>query len=290
MSRRSFLAKADERSSGLADNSRHPNIKKPMTAIELFEMIAKLIPHPDFVPPSAPIPTPFIKTAPIIAPLSASASDMIPDECLTFIENEEDGSRAYYVKHYQHFEWPLGASGPTIGVGYDCGYVTVKEVIADWSGIIPDETVNVICRAVGLRGEAAEIFVHAHGASVTITWDQAVAEFKLREVPKWLARCKSVLPNFEALPPLCQGAILSLTYNRGAGGYENPGARNAEMRAIRADMIEKKFNNIPMQIISMRRLWPRGGDLWNRRMHEAALFQKGLTANGGVTTLQGGVG
>lgn len=264
-----------------------------MTAIELFEMIAKLIPHPDFNPAPAALPAPVIKPAPVV-PLppashaaATSTSDIIPDECVSFIENEEDGSRAYYVKHYEHFEWPLGASGPTIGVGYDCGYVTVKEAIADWSGIVPDDTVNAICRATGLRGEAAEIFVRAHGGSVTITWEQAVAEFKQREVPKWFDRCRAVLPNFDALPPLCQGAILSLTYNRGAGGYENPGARNAEMRAIRADMIEKKFDRIPLQIVSMRRLWPRGGDLWKRRMHEAALFQKGLSVNAGVTTLQG---
>jgi hypothetical protein len=59
------------------------------------------------------------------------------------------------------------------------------------------------------------------------------------------------------------------------------------MRAIKADIAAEKYDAIPLQILSMRRLWPRGGDLWNRRTHEAALFQKGLTPAGGVTTLQG---
>ena len=101
-------------------------------------------------------------------------------------------------------------------------------------------------------------------------------EFKDREVPKWLARCRAVLPNFDELPPECQGALFSLTYNRGTGGYQDPGQRYAEMRAIRLDMTDKKFTKIPGEIMAMRRLWPRGGDLWNRRNHEAALFQKGL--------------
>jgi GH24 family phage-related lysozyme (muramidase) len=86
------------------------------------------------------------------------------------------------------------------------------------------------------------------------------------------------LPNFVDLPPLCQGALLSLSYNRGTGGYDDPGSRDSEMRAIKADMAEKKFTAIPALIISMRRLWPRGGDLWNRRIHEASLFQKGLAS------------
>lgn len=242
---------------------------------DIFELFAKLMPHPEAPaerPKQAPLPVP-AAVPPTIAPDPSGI-----DSCLTFIENEEDGSPAYYVKHYEHFSWPAGASGPTIGVGYDLGYVTMKEAIADWTGIVSEDTVTAICRAVGLRGEAAEIFVRAHGGTVTITWDQAVAQFRSREVPKWMARCRAALPNFDALSPLCQGTIMSLTYNRGSGGYDDPSPRDVEMRAIKADMAAQKFGGIPMQIISMRRLWPRGGGLWNRRTHEAALFQKGLAS------------
>jgi hypothetical protein len=252
-----------------------------MVESDIFEMFAKLLPHP-----SAPVPAVVpIKASPPIAPQLAATTSLtrpeptgVPDDCLTFIENEEDGSQAYYVRHYEHFDWPGGASGPTIGVGYDLGYVTVKEAIADWKGIVSDDTLNTILRAVGLRGDAAEVFVRAHGGSITVTWDQGVAEFKQREVPKWMARCRAALPGFDDLPPLCQGAILSLTYNRGSGGYDDPSPRDVEMRAIKRDIADKKLDNIPLQLMSMRRLWPKGGDLWNRRTHEAALFQKGLSA------------
>lgn len=256
---------------------------------DIFELFARLLPHPIA---SAPVIRPIKPAAPAEAssPTSLARPEPtgIPDDCLTFIENEEDGSQAYYVRHYEHLDYPGFASGPTIGVGYDLGYVTVKEAIADWKGIVPDDTLNALCRAVGLRGDAAEVFVRAHGASVTITWDQAVAEFKQKEVPKWMARCRAALPGFDRMPPLCQGAILSLTYNRGSGGYDDPSPRDSEMRAIKRDIGEGNLNNIPMQLMSMRRLWPQGKDLWNRRTHEAALFQKGLTASAGVVTLQGG--
>src|SRR5579872_3292904 len=102
----------------------------------------------------------------------------ISDDAVNLIVTEEDSSEAYYTRHYTHFEWPQGASGPTIGIGYDCGYVTGSEARADWTGIADDSTVENIVRACGLRGQAAAAFVRVHGHSVTITWDQALAEFK----------------------------------------------------------------------------------------------------------------
>jgi len=261
-----------------------------MLESDIVELFARLLPHPPAGPPAVAPAKPIVAPAPVIvAPplVPVAAADGIPDDCLTFIEAEEDGSPAYYVKHYENFDWPRGASGPTVAVGYDLGYVTIKECIADWTPYVSPDTVTALCRGVGLRGEAAEIFVRAHKTSVKITWDQAVAEFKGREVPKWLARCRAALPGFDKMPAMCQGAVLSLTYNRGSGGYDDPSPRDSEMRAIKRDIADNSLNNIPMQLMSMRRLWPRGGDLWNRRTHEAALFQKGLTISGGVTTLQG---
>ncbi|MET3908982.1 hypothetical protein ABID59_003328 [Bradyrhizobium sp. S3.3.6] len=70
--------------------------------------------------------------------------------------------------------------------------------------------------AAGLKGQAAAQFVHAHYASVTITWDQAMAEFMQRELPKWEAMNRAELPNYEALSGDCAGSLDSLSYNRGA--------------------------------------------------------------------------
>ena len=246
----------------------------------MFDLIAKLLPAPPpklvSVPAVVVTATTFTTApTPVLHPVVVSA---VPDDCLTFIEDEEDGSPAFYVKHYEHFDWPQGASGPTIGVGYDCGYVTRAEASADWAGILPPEAIAVILEAVGRRGQAAGAWVSANRNRITVNWDAAVKEFTTREVPKWLARCRAVLPNFDLLPGECQGALLSLSYNRGTGGYDDPGARDAEMRAIKRAMLEKDYSKIPADILGMQRLWPKGGDLWRRRAHEAAMFEKGLEA------------
>jgi GH24 family phage-related lysozyme (muramidase) len=199
----------------------------------------------------------------------------VPDEAIAFIFAEEDGSEAYYTRHYLHFDWPQGASGPTIGVGYDCGYVSTGEARIDWDGIVDQPTVEAIVKACGLRGSAAHQFVLGHRDSVTVTYDQAMREFREREIPKWVKRVRAALPNTDRLPPLCLGAIVSLAYNRGPS-FDAPGARFAEMRAIKAHMTALNFQAIPADILSMQRLWAAGGDLWRRRAHEAALFQKGL--------------
>jgi len=201
---------------------------------------------------------------------------LISQDAIDLIVREEDSDKAYYEKHYTHFEWPEGASGPTIGIGYDCGYVTQAEAEKDWEGIVSEETIAAIKRACGIKGEAAHQWVRAHGGSVTITWDEAMLEFTTREVPKWVSRVKAYLKNTDKLSPTSLGALVSLAYNRGAGVFVDPGARYAEGRAIRAHMAAGNFAAIPHDILSMQRLWPRGGDLWRRRAHEAALFDKGL--------------
>ena len=240
-----------------------------MSIIDSFLSLLKPAPVP--APPPVVVPP---KAAPTIA-----LALPLPDDALTFVESEEDGSVAYYVKTEAHWDWPGGVSGPTIGVGYDMGQVTRAEAIADWTGIVDPATLTLILAAVGLQGSHAQAFVQAHRNEITITWNQAIAEFKEREVPKWLDRCRRALPNFDLLPGDCQGAIFSLSYNRGVGGYSDDiHPRFREMYEIKSLMEQKLFKEIPAEILAMQRLWPAGGDLWKRRAHEAALFQKGLDA------------
>jgi GH24 family phage-related lysozyme (muramidase) len=203
---------------------------------------------------------------------------------IDLIVTEEDSGQAYYERHYEHFDWPLGASGPTVGIGYDCGYSTAQQIRQDWTGFVPDQTVAALMRAAGLRGQAAHAWVQRYGSSVTILWDPAMAQFKAHELPKWEARIIAALPNAELLPGDCFGALTSLGFNRGTGGFHDPSSRDVEMRNITSHMATKRFDEIPIEFLHMRRLWPQGGDLWRRRTHEAALFEKGLTAAAPATS------
>lgn len=199
------------------------------------------------------------------------------DRGVLLIVTEEDGDKQYYLKTESHYSWPGGASGPTVGVGYDCGYSTAIQIKTDWTGFIDDARVQVLMRAAGFTGSAAHDFVAANRNSVTISWEESLAQFKGHELPKWEAIVQQHLPNTDKLPKSgdCFGALTSLTYNRGAS-YDLPGSRYIEMRNIKAHMAAQRFDLIPAEFYAMRRLWPVGGDLWNRRAHEAILFRDGL--------------
>lgn len=198
------------------------------------------------------------------------------DRAILLIITEEDGDQNYYYAVESHFSWPGGASGPTVGVGYDCGYSTADQIRADWTGFIDDARIATLQRAAGIHGSAAASWVANHKRDVTISWAESLAQFKAHELPKWEAITAEHLPNTSLLSGDSFGALVSLTYNRGPS-YDAPGNRYLEMRNIKAHMEAKAFDLIPNEFLSMRRLWPRGGDLWNRRGHEALLFRDGLT-------------
>jgi len=164
-----------------------------------------------------------------------------------------------------------------VGIGYDCGYSTADQIRVDWATYIDAARIEVLVRGAGLQGQTANQFVRVHGHDVTISWQESLAQFQGHELPKWEAIVTAHLPNTDKLSGDSFGAITSLTYNRGAGGYDAPGSRFTEMRNIKAHMAAQRFDLIPAEFLSMRRLWPAGKDLWNRRTHEALLFRDGLT-------------
>lgn len=193
---------------------------------------------------------------------------------------EEDSGQAYYEKHYTGFEWPQGASGPTIGIGYDCGYVSRAQAQSDWSPFVDAHTLAVIMSACGLKGDAARVFTRGHASDIHISWDVAIAQFHDVEMPKWEKIVRDHLPNTDKLNGDCFGTLVSLTYNRGPS-YSMPGPRYAEMRNIKAHMASMNFDAIPGDLRAMSRLWPSSSGVHKRRFHEAALFEQGLAK--GVT-------
>jgi hypothetical protein len=195
---------------------------------------------------------------------------------ILLIVTEEDGDQNYYLKTEEHFSWPGGASGPTVGVGYDCGYETAASIKADWAGYIDDDRITTLTTAAGIKGQAAREFTATHKNRITITWQESLNQFSGRELPRWEDIVRQHLPNTDELSGDSFGALASLSYNRGPS-FDLPGSRYTEMRNIKAHMAAKQFSLIPNEFLSMRRLWPKGGDLWNRRGHEALLFRDGLT-------------
>jgi len=200
-------------------------------------------------------------------PISQAAFDLIVEF--------EVSSKAAYERKYTHPVWPGGASGVTIGIGYDVGQQNVAQIRGDFAGILDPATIAALEPACGVKGAPARgLAGQLH--SVTVSWEQALALFQKKGIPRWVGIVKKNLANTDKLKPDSLGALVSLTYNRGGGGYTLTGGRYAEMRNIKQHMANQAFANIPGEIRNMKRLWPGVGGLLRRRDREAELFKHGL--------------
>lgn len=187
----------------------------------------------------------------------------------------EVSSRKYYEAHYQHPEWPGGASGVTVAIGYDLGYAALNEFHADWDGRRPVDMLNVMSHCLGVRGDPARSLLPVVRSQILVPWDVAMGVFLEHDVPKWTQRVLSTLPGSERLSADSFGALFSLAYNRGTS-WSLSGDRYSEMRAIKQALAEGKPERVPALIRAMKRLWPGVHGLQARRDAEADLFQRGL--------------
>ncbi|NKQ85525.1 hypothetical protein [Rhizobium ruizarguesonis] len=192
----------------------------------------------------------------------------------------EVSSEAIYSANYRRPIWPGGRSGATIGIGYDLGYVSTDELTESWERILNGhaEYLSILKIACGVTGDAAKDLVPKL-SDVEITWAVATEQFNV-EIQRYVTLTQTSLPNFSALSEDCRGALVSLVYNRGPSfdvpKTSDPSGRYQEMRNIRQLMVERKLEDIPNEIRSMRRLWPDVRGLKRRREAEAALFEQGL--------------
>lgn len=206
---------------------------------------------------------------PSATPISGEAFNLI-------VEFEVTGEQAY-TKKYRKPVWPKGQSGVTIGIGYDVGYASKPQLHADWDGAILDPMVTALESALGVTGAAANAVAKRLQATVDVPWEAAIAVHRGKVLPRWVELVERNLSNTALIGPDCLGALLSLTYNRGAS-FGKAGARYREMRNMKTHMAAKDFRDIPGEFRSMKRLWPDMTGLQKRREREAQLFEKGLTA------------
>lgn len=209
---------------------------------------------------------------------------MISQRAIDLIIECEVSSRAYYEKKYQRPEWPGGASGVTIAIGYDLGYASLTKLRNDWDGRVDDAMLSVMERCIGVTHEAAKQLLPSVKGSILIPWDKAIDVFMQRDIPEWTATVCKAIPGANKLTPDCLGALVSLAYNRGAGGFNSTTDRNREMRAIKTHITNGQLSKVPAEIRAMKRLWPDMKGLRDRRDAEATLFQQGLLSSSAPAT------
>jgi peptidoglycan hydrolase-like protein with peptidoglycan-binding domain len=197
----------------------------------------------------------------------------IPTRAVAFIAREEVGDRNQYDAASRP-TWPGGASGVTIGVGYDLGYQS--DFDADWSDLLTPEQVAALRPCLGLKGAAASAAIAAL-AGISIPWRAAWTAFIRRTLPQEVSKTRNTFVG-HTMAPLCFGVLVSLVYNRGAGmtdSQQHPGDRQ-EMRDIRDAVAAGRLQDIPAALRRMKRLWPDTSGLVARREREAQLFEQGL--------------
>lgn len=203
-------------------------------------------------------------------------------EAVDLIIDFEVSSQDVYERKFARPTWPGGASGVTIGIGYDLGYETVEDLAREWPTLSVGSRAR-LARACGLKARAAAQALQDSDLglrNVVVPWEAAYDSFTASTLPRYAAATVRAFPGCEVMPPLAFGALVSLVYNRGGGMRSSDPDRDErrEMRAIRDLVAAGKFAAIPDQIRSMKRLWPDCGGLRSRRDREAEFLEKGLTA------------
>lgn len=213
-----------------------------------------------------------IHHAPSDTPISGRAFDLIVEF--------EVSSRAVYERKYRGAIWPGESSGVTIGIGYDVGFVTDAQLHDDWGGVVPRAMLDALLRVNGITGLDAKAAAASLGGQIDIPFDDAIRVHRGITIPRWVGLTEEALPNTALLSPDGLGALVSLTYNRGASysDHRDPDGKDRfrEMRNIRAHMAARAFARIPGEIRGMERLWPGTPGLQKRREREAELFEDGL--------------
>lgn len=187
------------------------------------------------------------------------------------LDYEVGGGEAYYNKCLKKPCWPKGASGVTIGVGYDCGYNTEAQFAQDWGGKISQSDFDRLSKTLGYKGAAASKIVGSV-SDIVIPWDAALEVFKQNTVPRFIKMTLNAFPQADKLHPDAFGALVSLVFNRGSS---LKGDSRREMANIRELVPSKNYAAIAKEIRDMKRIWAGKGldGLLRRRDKEAALIE-----------------
>jgi GH24 family phage-related lysozyme (muramidase) len=200
---------------------------------------------------------------------------MISKKATDLIIQHEVGGRAYYEKKLQAPIWAGGESGVTIGMGYDLGFNSEKQFMADWSGVINLNFINALRPTIGIKGPQAKAMLKGEVLNVRIPYNTAYEVFVKSSLPRYYAMTKKIYPNMDLLNEDTQGALVSVVYNR---GNRLEGDSRVEMRAI-VDLIAKQdYEGIAEQIEKSKRLWEGKGldGLVTRRESEADLVRDSM--------------
>lgn len=208
----------------------------------------------------------------------------VTKKAFDLIVAHEVSSKALYERKYSRPIYPGLSSGVTIGIGYDVGHTSAKQVRKDWQNHLTPAHLAELLKAVGAKGSAhARPHVNRLRSIIDIPYEDALEVFRTSTVPRFVGLLKKAIgPNIDDLEsrhPDSFGALVSLSFNRGTGHFNNQkSSRAIEMRKIKELVNTLQYQGIPEQFTKMKRLWVNKGvpGLLRRRDEERQLFEEGL--------------
>ena len=228
---------------------------------------SKYAPRTSIRPKARPsnIPSPSNAPSPKTPSSSGTPASGPGSDGYNLIRSQEIGSKSRYIDH--PVVPPVGRSGATIGIGYDLGQHTAKQIQQDWQGILPQSTINQLLPEAGKQRGAAQAIL----PRVTIPYNSAIQEFNQRSLPDYTGQARHYIgpTRWNALNSQEQGALTDLTYNRGPGS----------LKQIRTDLANGNPSAVVGALHQMSIDTSNRG-LANRRQLEANLFCQGLKSQG----------
>lgn len=191
----------------------------------------------------------------------------------TLILYYEVGGASYYTSKLQNPTVPPGYSGITIGIGYDLGYNSKKQIKADWTGKLPKAQINRLVSVSGLKQSRARAAL-SRVKDIRIPYAVAVQVYEAKTMPRFGKKTAAAYPGILELNPDIQGVLLSTSFNRGTSFK---GTRRRELAWTRNDIKSGKTKNLSKYQLQMRRLWPTIRGLQRRYTAHAGLIDKSLT-------------
>ena len=182
------------------------------------------------------------------------------------------GQRYYESKGLDHFTWPGGQSGPTIGIGIDCAYYSKTE-LADIFKFLKEDEIRLIQGAIGQTGSAGKEYTKTlRKAGIVVPWERAVDLFEELTWPKYSRAMEIIYPDVVNLCDDAYGALCSLVFNRGTS---LKGPTRKEMLAIKSLISKQDYEGIAKQLRGMKRLWEGSevAGLVRRREAEAKMVE-----------------
>ena len=175
------------------------------------------------------------------------------------------------------FNWPGGASGITIGIGFDLGYNLREQIQKDWQSYVNGNILSFMMSCSGVKGDSAKRLLNPVTRTLRITEQAAKSVFENSTLPRFKKLAFDTYPGLENLPEDAQGAIISLVFNRGASfGIKDQQSweTRREMRELAPLILSGDLQSIAEKIREMKRLWIGKGldGLIARREAEAELI------------------